>query len=76
MNNSTPRVTLVMPSFEHSHFIRRALSSLLAQSMEDWECVIVDDGSADDTARVMAPCLQNRRIAHVRLAHNTRPGCP
>lgn len=74
MNNSTPRVTVVMPSFEHSHFIRRALSSLLAQSMEDWECVIVDDGSADDTARVVAPCLQDRRFAYVRLAHNTGSG--
>lgn len=36
MNIPKPRVSVLMPTFEQSHFIRRALDSLLAQSMSDW----------------------------------------
>ena len=74
MNNPLPRVTVLMPTFEHSHFIRRALDSLLAQSMEEWELVIVDDGSADDTDIVLAPHLRDQRIRYLRLPHNTGLG--
>lgn len=41
-----PRVTVVLPTFEQSDFIRRAPDSLLAHSMAGRELVIVDDVSA------------------------------
>ncbi|MBC7684620.1 MAG: glycosyltransferase family 2 protein [Bdellovibrionales bacterium] len=69
-----PRVTVVMPTFEQSHFIARALDSLLAQSIDDWELVIIDDGSQDATARMVLPYLQERRIRGVHLLHHTGLG--
>ena len=40
----TPRVSVLMPTFKHVHFIRRPLDSLHAQTLQDWELLIIDDG--------------------------------
>ncbi|GIZ51372.1 glycosyltransferase family 2 protein [Noviherbaspirillum aridicola] len=66
----TPAVSVLMPSFEQASFIARALDSLAAQRMEDWEAIIVDDGSRDDTAEVVAPWLSDPRIRYHRLPEN------
>lgn len=65
-----PQVSVVMPTFEQSRFIRRALDSLMAQRLADWELIIIDDGSQDDTARAVLPYLEDARVRYVRLAHN------
>ena len=65
-----PKVSVLMPTFKHAAFIRRALESLRAQTFEDWELVIVDDGSPDDTQRIVAPYLDDSRIQYTRLARN------
>ncbi|HEY0062303.1 MAG TPA: glycosyltransferase family A protein, partial [Telluria sp.] len=68
--STLPQVSVIMPTFEQSHFIRRALDSLAAQSLQDWELIIVDDGSQDDTARVLLPFLEDPRISCVCLNEN------
>jgi hypothetical protein len=67
---AVPQVSVVMPTFEQSHFIRRALDSLLAQTMADWELIIIDDGSQDETARAVLPYLEDPRVRYVQLLHN------
>jgi glycosyltransferase involved in cell wall biosynthesis len=47
-------ISLVMAAFNRAHTLPRALDSVLAQSWQDWEVIVVDDGSTDDTAAVMA----------------------
>ena len=59
-----------MPTFQQGHFIPRALTSLLAQSFADWELIIIDDGSLDDTHAFVAPYLDDGRIAYYRLQSN------
>ncbi len=66
----TPRISVVMPTWGQGNFIRRALESLLAQELSDWELVIVDDGSPDDTAAVVEPYLRDERIHLHRLREN------
>jgi hypothetical protein len=66
----TPRVSVLMPTFEQAHFIRRALDSLAAQSFADWEAVIIDDGSLDHTLEAVAPWLADERIHYARMARN------
>lgn len=51
--NSLPQVNVVMPTFEQSHFIRRALDSLMAQTLANWELIVIDDGSQDATAAAL-----------------------
>ncbi len=63
-------VSVLMPTFEHAHFIARALESLVAQSLPDWELLIVDDGSRDDTRATVARWLDDSRIRYHRFAEN------
>lgn len=46
-------VSIIIPTFNRAHLIGETLNSILAQTFLDWECVIVDDGSTDDTEKVV-----------------------
>lgn len=50
-----PLVSVIVPAYNYGRFISQALDSVLAQTFTDWECLIVDDGSTDDTCRVVHP---------------------
>ncbi len=63
-------VSVLMPTFNQASFIRRALESLCAQTLSDWEIVIVDDASSDETSIVIAPYLADSRMRYYRLDSN------
>lgn len=69
-----PRVSVLMPTYRQEAFIARAIESLLAQEMTDWELLIVDDGSPDETARRVEPFLGDTRIHYERLPDNVGLG--
>lgn len=50
--DTSPVATIIVPAFNSSAFIEAAVASLLAQTVTDWEAIIVDDGSTDDTPLV------------------------
>lgn len=47
-----PSVSIILPAYNSAHLIARAIESVLAQSFTDWELLIIDDGSTDNTAAV------------------------
>lgn len=56
-----------MPAYNYGHFIGATIESLQAQTLPNWECVIVDDGSTDNTAEVVADIARkDGRIKFVR----------
>jgi glycosyltransferase involved in cell wall biosynthesis len=55
------KVSVVMSSYNHEAFVSRAIESVIDQTFEDWEFIIRDDASQDDTARIVA-AYQDRRI--------------
>jgi glycosyltransferase involved in cell wall biosynthesis len=61
-----PAITVVIPTFNRATLLPRALKSLRAQTRHDWECVIVDDGSTDDTQTVLTTADLDERIRIVR----------
>lgn len=63
-------VSVLMPTYNQAAFIGRALESLLAQTFIEWELVIVDDGSTDQTQAVVQPYLADERIQFHRLGEN------
>jgi glycosyltransferase involved in cell wall biosynthesis len=67
-----PSISVVIPCFGQAHFLPEALASVQAQTIWDWECIIVNDGSPDDTARVAAEWA--RRDARFRYIEKTNGG--
>ncbi len=55
VSGNTPRVSIIMPSYNSAGFIVQALESVFAQSYSCYEVIVVDDGSTDDTGTVLAP---------------------
>ena len=47
-----PRVSVVIPAYNAQETLARTLESLRAQNYRNWEAVVVDDGSSDDTAGI------------------------
>lgn len=58
-----PLVTIVMPAYNVAPYIAKSIESVIAQRMQDWELIIINDGSTDDTLNVIAPFItQDARI--------------
>jgi len=56
----TPAVSVVLPTYNRARLLERAVRSVLAQSYEDLELIVVDDASTDDTAAVLAAITDSR----------------
>lgn len=48
-----PLVSIIIPSFNRQNLIGETLDSVLAQTYQNWECIVVDDGSTDNTIEVV-----------------------
>lgn len=48
------KVSVIIPAYNQAAFIHKAVASLQAQTLDSWECIVVDDGSTDNTAEVVA----------------------
>ena len=65
----SPKVSVVMASYNHAEFVRESIESVLHQSFTDFELVITDDGSSDGTVDVVRS-VADPRIDFVALAEN------
>lgn len=65
----SPTVSIVMPTWNRGHGLTAAIKSVQAQTFGDWELLIVDDGSTDDTPEVLTAFEADARIRYVRQTH-------
>jgi glycosyltransferase involved in cell wall biosynthesis len=68
--NSSPRVSIILCTYNRAHLVTRAIASVLTQSCQNWELIIIDDGSGDDTGQIIMPVVKSDpRITYVYHAN-------
>lgn len=64
MTQNTPLVSIITPTFNREHTLQRAIDSVLAQTYQNWELIIIDDGSTDHT-RELVGAVTDKRVKYL-----------
>ena len=64
-------VSIIMPSYNTGKFIAESIESVQNQTHTDWELLIVDDCSSDDTEEIVKPFLKDARIHYIENEKNS-----
>src|SRR2546422_7390532 len=75
---ASPRVSVLMPVHNGERFVEEAVESILGQTFGDFEFIILDDGSTDDTGAILRRCADPRIVRidqdHAGLAASLNRG--
>jgi CMP-N-acetylneuraminic acid synthetase len=66
-----PKVTVYMPTYNYGKYIREAINSVIAQKFNDWELIVINDGSTDNTKKVLEEFSGHEKI---EIIHQERKG--
>jgi glycosyltransferase involved in cell wall biosynthesis len=69
-----PLISVVIPTYNRVLLLQKAITSILAQTYNNWELVVVDDGSTDGTSQLIRS-MTERRIRVLELQHSGHIGC-
>ncbi len=62
----SPAVSVVVTCYNYGRYLRHALDSVLSQTYRDFEVILVNDGSTDDTDEAVQPYLADPRVHYVK----------
>lgn len=62
--------SIIIPTFNRGYVVWKALQSLQAQTYPYWEAIVIDDGSSDDTVKVIGEFQQDQRIRYFKQEHD------
>ena len=72
-----PEISIIMATYNRSHFIEEMLNSILNQSFWDWECIIIDDGSSDNTFEIIKSYSGlDQRFKYYKRTEDYKKGLP
>jgi glycosyltransferase involved in cell wall biosynthesis len=57
-------VSVLIPSYNHAHYLAHALESVMVQSFSNWEAIVIDDGSTDETHQIVEK-FEDPRIRYI-----------
>lgn len=60
-----PQVSVIIPTYKHRDFVLQTLDSVFAQTFSDYEVIVVNDGSPDDSAELLRPLAQQGVIRYI-----------
>ncbi|WP_179315800.1 glycosyltransferase family 2 protein [Winogradskyella undariae] len=70
-----PLVSIIIPTFNRAHLIGETLDSVLGQTYQNWECIVVDDGSTDATDELLSEyCNRDTRFQYYHRAKSFKAG--
>jgi glycosyltransferase involved in cell wall biosynthesis len=69
------KVDVIIPAFNAAHYLPVAIESVVSQTFDDWRILLVDDGSTDNTAEVVAPFLDRlgSKISYIKQNNRGLP---
>lgn len=67
----TPRLSVTVLNHNYGHFLKECLDSILSQSFENFELLVIDDCSSDNSLDVIGPFLRDRRVRLITHATNS-----
>ncbi|MBU3942563.1 glycosyltransferase [Patescibacteria group bacterium] len=67
---TNPKISIIIPTYKRSHLIGRAIQSILNQTYQDFEIVIIDDSPNDDTEKVVKK-INDERVRYIRNEQKT-----
>ena len=68
-----PLISIKIPCFNREDLIQKTIDSVVAQSSDNWECIVVDDGSTDKSAeKIKDCCLKNSKIRYIEQDNQER----
>lgn len=67
-------ISIIVPSYNRSSLIGETIESVQAQSYTNWELIVVDDGSTDNSDDIIKPFLTDSRIKYLKRPVNRPPG--
>lgn len=70
MDNTAPFFSIIIPTYNHAHFMKRCLDSLVNQTYENWEAIVVNNFSEDNTIEIVNEYTDPR----IRLINNANGG--
>lgn len=69
------KISVIMASYNYAQYIEEAINSVINQSYQDWELIIVDDGSSDNSAEIIKSyCQKDNRIKFLQHLNNQNKG--
>ena len=77
-NSQQSLVSVITPTYNSGKFIGKTIESVIGQTYKNWEMIVVDDGSTDDTESIARSySSKDSRIKYLSLGHNSgRPAVP
>lgn len=69
-----PKVTVVTPCYNAARFIASTIESVQGQTFQNWEHIVVDDGSTDASARIIETCVSEDATGRLRLIRQSNHG--
>lgn len=64
-----PKVSVIIPTYNRAHLVGRAIQSVLAQTFRDFQLIVIDDGSTDNTPEVVSS-IRDERVRYIRHEKN------
>ncbi len=65
------KITVYIPCFNYGQYLQKAIDSVLKQTMNDWELIIINDGSTDDTSQILD---KYKTYPHIRIIEQEKKG--
>lgn len=65
--NTTPKVSVIVPNYNHQAFLKERIDSILQQTYQDFELIILDDCSTDNSVSIIESYRNNEHVTHIVL---------